>query len=149
MMKSILYLERRGEWKKAHKDRPVAVFGWQMGEKWAKAAWIIGLTQSGLSRQGCWVRAFCTRKYLWPCGVWYPGWWWYWASVCSFVQPKFCRQDWVQTRQVQQSSVIKGERWKWWLCALVIEVGKGLSFYLVWAWTSGIVAPNLGCGNQL
>lgn len=43
MMKSILYFERRGEWKKTHKDRPVAVSDWQMGEK---VAWTLNRADS-------------------------------------------------------------------------------------------------------
>lgn len=53
MTKSILYFERRGEWKKTHKDRAVAVFGrWEKNEQRLPGLQI-ELTQSGLSRQGC------------------------------------------------------------------------------------------------
>lgn len=46
MTRSILSIERRGEWKKTHKDRPVAVFGWQMGEKLIKDAWTLNRADS-------------------------------------------------------------------------------------------------------
>lgn len=46
MTRSILSIERRGEWKKTHKGRPVAVFGWQMGEKLIKDAWTLNRADS-------------------------------------------------------------------------------------------------------